>query len=183
MTLVSDLADRGEHIDIDSAPNCHLEVNVEEQQAIIVWTENLRFHAELAQSDEERFAASSIGTLNRWAELTEGGWLKAGAEAALGEELARILVEKAGLSAEFVQSVHDKRGSAVEVWTADTGSDEPCVTFEIVTGYEDGETYEAWLERVGWPVRATLINCTDPGTFMFPYLFSRILYHPIAQEV
>lgn len=41
----------------------------------------------------------------------------------------------------------------------------------------NAETYDAWFDRIGWPVIATLINATDPGTFMFPYLFSAILYH------
>lgn len=171
-------ADMGENPAEESNPNCRLEVDRENRQAIIVWTEYLQFHAELARSDEERFADHVVQTGNRWDDLTEGGWLKPEAERALAGELARILTAEGVSTAAW--TVHgDDHDEPVQVWVADGGGDEPSVTFEVVTDYSEGESYESWFDRIGWPVVATLINCTDPGTFNFPYLFSRILYHTV----
>lgn len=164
-TKVEDLADLGEN-PADAPYDCRLEIDKEEHKAIIVWTETLKFHAELAQLDEQRFSPTVHH--HKWSTLTdEHGWLTVEAQNNLEAELTKLLREKANLV-----------GTDRTVWTENTDDNEPSVTWEIVTDYLPDETYEAWLDRIGWPVIATLINATDPGTFMFPYLFSAILYHP-----
>jgi hypothetical protein len=160
MTLVADLADRGIN-PAESPYDCWLEVDRAENEAIICWRENLEFHAELAKSEEGTFPKWTF--VNSWDSLTdEYGFLKAEVIAALRDELARLLPQ------------------GCQVYADDTAGDEIEVGFEIVTEYREGETYEAWLDRIGWPVIAELINCTDPGTFNHPYLFSAILYHEIG---
>lgn len=158
MALVADLADWG--INPAEYPYDWLEVDREENQAIICWHEPLAFHAELAKSEEDRL---SFTFLNRWSSLTdEYGFLITGAASALRDELARLLPK------------------GCQVYIDKGACDEPEVCFEVVTDYRDDETYEAWLDRIGWPVIAELINSTDPGTFNHPYLFSAILYREIG---
>lgn len=165
-TKVEDLADRGANPAEGTSDYCILEIDKEQHKAIIVWTEMLAFHAELARSDEEKFSPTVHH--HKWSTLTdENGFLTVAAQDSLEAELTKLLKQKANLV------VADQ-----VVWTTDNGYDEPSVTWEIVTDYLPDETYEDWLDRIGWPVVATLINATDPGTFMFPYLFSAILYHP-----
>lgn len=158
-TKLVDLRDRGEN-PAEYPYDCRLEIDPDEHQAIIVWTEDLAFHAELAQSDEERFSDLAQQNWHKWSDLTVDGWLTVESEDKLGVELERLIAK-----------------DGVKVWRSESGGDEPSVTFEVVTDYTDDETYDAWFDRIGWPVIATLINATDPGTFMFPYLFSAILYH------
>jgi hypothetical protein len=50
--------------------------------------------------------------------------------------------------------------------------DEPCWAVSFRTDVLAGETLAQWHQRIGWPVIATVINTTDPGTFNSPYLFS-----------
>lgn len=134
-TLMEDLKDRGE-MPAEAPYDCVIEIDKEERQAIIVWTELLQFHAEHNE--------------------TEWKWLTYEQEDYLAKRLAELIQKQAG--------------KTVQVHSGSSG-DEPNVSFEVVTDYRDGETYQQWLDRVGWPVVATLINVTDPGTFMSAYLF------------
>lgn len=128
MTLVADLADRGIN-PAESPYDCRLEVDVEEHHAIIVWTEALQFHAEYLRTEY---------LADEWAPLVNGdGWLTAVALGAIGKRLQGLL---------------DRAGIETRVWPDAHGDDEPSITFEIVTDYFDDDTYEAWLDRIGWPV-------------------------------
>lgn len=142
-TLMADLADMGEN-PAEAPYACWIEIDRENSLAIVCWSEDLKFHAEYKG--------------DRWKErVDEDGWLTATAEGYIANRLAALIKKQAGV--------------AVEVDTIDYGGDEPNITFEVVTDYQDGETYEHWLDRIGWPVVATLINVTDPGTFNSAYLF------------
>lgn len=124
--------------------NCWIEVDTESRRATIVWVEDLRFHAD-----------------NRRLPLADDGWLKPEAYDELSAELESILQRHVGYGTHAYAS-------------PDFGGDEPHVAFEVDTDYAEGETYGGWLERIGWPIVAALINSTDPGTFNYPYLFSAI---------
>lgn len=159
MTLVADLADRGIN-PAESPYDCLLEVDVEEHHAVIVWTETLGFHAEYNGRREYPAAHGypAWSTEDSWSPLVdEHGWLTPDAETALQIRLAELMPTEA---------------HGATVFIADPRDDHPNIVFEVVTDYAaEGETYEAWLDRIGWPVIATLINVTDPGTFNSPYLF------------
>lgn len=141
-TLVVDLADIGEN-PAEAPYNCWIEIDREERKAVITWVENLQFHAECIGPDHPGW----------WYD----GWLTPAAEDALAKRLAELIAQQGKVSTP-VFSVH-------------YCGEEPNVAFEVVTDYRDGETYEQWLDRIGWPVVATLINVTDPGTFNSAYLF------------
>lgn len=153
-TLVADLADRGEPLaESSDAYSCYLEVDTDEHRAIIVWVEPLAFHA--SWNNYRKWQARPA--TDRWSQHVDGdGWLTPGAEDALKIRLAEMLPKS-------------EIGDTVD--TIDYGGDEPTITFEIVTSYEDGETFSHWYDRIGWPIVATLISVTDPGTFNSPYLF------------
>lgn len=159
MTLVAELADHGVN-PAEPPYDCLLEVDTDERQAVIAWTEHLQFHAEYNGPRELSSPGyGSVVTDDDWSPLVyEDGWLTPDAKRHFADKLAVIIREQTG---------HD-----LTVDTVDTGYDEPSITFEVVTDYRDGESYDAWLDRIGWPVVATLINATDPGTFNHPYLFS-----------
>lgn len=141
--LVADMADRGEPL-AESPNDCYLEVDRDDHKAIVVWRESLAFHAEWNGA--------------RWSDFVDSdGWLTGSAQLKLAQRLTAYLL-KAGIEADVYTGMHD-------------GMDEPNLTFEVVTAYRAGETFKSWHERTGWPVVATLINVTDPGTFMSPYLF------------
>lgn len=143
--LVSDLVDRHESLD-EEAYSCHLEVGAYARQAAVVWIEPLELHAE------------RIGP--RWGSLVDdGGHLLPGVEGALVDRLANLLPASAA-------------GSVINTVDDYAEADRPAVRIEIATNYHDGETFDRWFDRVGWPVVATLRNITDPGTFNSPYLFS-----------
>lgn len=152
MTLVADLADSGIN-PAESPYDCRLEVDVEEHHAVIVWTETLAFHAAYNGPAKGWYASGE----DDWASLVDGdGWLTPDAETSLQVRLAALLPPAA---------------IGATVFIADPRNDEPSITFEVTTDYIEGEAYEAWLDRIGWPVIATLINVTDPGAFNSPYLF------------
>lgn len=137
-----DLKDRGE-MPADAPYDCLIEIDEEECEAIIRWTESLQFHAEYADN---------------WMQYTnDDGWLRPTVESRLANRLNEL--------------IRDQAGVIVDVDLSENNQDEPNITFEVVTGYREGETYGAWLDRIGWPVVATLINVTDPGTFNSAYLF------------
>ena len=149
-TLMVDLKDKGEN-PAEAPYDCWIEIDDENNQAIICWVENLRFHAEYNGPREWT-------SEDAWAPLVDkDGWLTPSAEGAVAIRLQTLIKNQGKV--------------AVEVDTSDYGGDEPTVMFEVVTDYHDGETYEHWLNRIGWPVVATLINLPDPGTFMSAYLF------------
>lgn len=154
-TLVADLADQGEPL-AESPHDCILEVDRDDHKAIVVWREPLQFHIDW-NSGEHYF--DTAPRVNQWSQLADSdGWLTDSAELKLAERLTGYL-RKAGID------------DADVFTTGYNGEDEPTLTFEIVTPYRAGETFDSWFERIGWPVAATLINVTDPGTFMAPYLF------------
>jgi hypothetical protein len=146
-TKMVDLADRGELPDPDDK-RFYLEIDAERQRAIICFVESLRFHAEYNGQDD-------------WASLvTSHGFLTP---------------ETADRVAGRLQQLISKQGHVnVSVEHADylEHDDEPSLGLEIVTDYQDDETFDHWLDRIGWPVIATTINVTDPGTFNSAYLFS-----------
>ncbi|AEK09589.1 hypothetical protein LITTLEE_212 [Mycobacterium phage LittleE] len=147
-TLVSALADLGEPLDDEA--NCYLEVDTEERQAIIVWVEPLVFHA--GWNNHRKWQARPA--IDRWSRYVDAdGWLTRAAADAIVARLQGYI------------------GDCGKVYELEYGGDEPSITFEIVTEYEDGETFDHWFDRVGWPIVATLRNVTDPGAFMSPYLF------------
>ncbi|WPH57860.1 hypothetical protein [Mycobacterium phage WXIN] len=151
--LIADLADRGEPLaESSQAYSCYLEVDRDERHAVIVWVEPLRFHAEY---NGPRKGCYKSGDDDWSPHVDNDGYLNRDARTALGNRLQDYL---------------GARGHVVEPDAYD-GSDEPNITFEIVTSYEDGETFSHWHDRIGWPVVGTLINVTDPGTFNSPYLF------------
>ena len=157
-TPMAALADRGEPLTQPNEPYMYLEINRDEREAVICFTEPLAFHAELAQREE-----SSIRGQRPWADLTdEHGYLTPEQQGKIGTELAKLIKGQTGVDA----TVYSESG-----W-----DDEPSIGFEIVTTYQDGETFNSWFDRAGWPIVATIINVTDPGTFNCPYLFSAILY-------
>ncbi|QDM58027.1 hypothetical protein SEA_BOMBITAS_195 [Mycobacterium phage Bombitas] len=155
-TLVSAFADLGEPLDDEA--NCYLEVDTEERQAIIVWVESLAFHAEF--NGPRQYVATSSYFVDKampdhWsAHVDADGWLTRAATDAIVARLQGYI------------------GDCGKVYELEYGGDEPNITFEIVTSYEDGETFDHWFDRVGWPIVATLRNVTDPGAFMSPYLFA-----------
>lgn len=141
--LVADMADRGEPL-AESPNDCILEVDRDDHKAIAVWRESLAFHIEYNGA--------------RWSDFADSdGWLTSSAELALATRLTSHLA-KGGIEADVYTTGHN-------------GEDEPTLTFEVVTAYRAGETYKSWYDRIGWPIVATLINVTDPGTFNSPYLF------------
>lgn len=156
MTLVSELADQGYPL-AEPAYSCYLEVDREEHQAIIVWVEPLAFHAVYnGPTDHPAHAGyPAWSTPDNWTRhAQESGWLTGPAVRAIVARLQGFIGDK---------------GS---VGVLESGDDEPVIAFEIATTYRAGETFEQWYNRVGWPIVATLINVTDPGSFMSPYLFS-----------
>lgn len=160
MTLIADMADRGELIETGDVHDTRfmLEVDTDERRATIVFTEVLAFHAEY--NGPQTFQTPGFPTVTtegKWTPLVdEDGFLTHDAETALAGRLSAMMPSAADGSAVFI---------------ADSNDDEPNVVIEITTDYTDGETYESWLDRIGWPIVATLINVTDPGTFNSPYLF------------
>jgi hypothetical protein len=172
-TKMIDLKDRGENpAEGDPGENRYLlEINEQDEYnddnlAIITFVEPLRFHAELAQADEERFSESSRQDWNTWASLIGGAGF-------LNDEPTDKLV------AELQKLIDQHAGPDVTVERADyvAGDYEPALGVEFVTHFLPGETFGSWMDRIGWPVIATVNNATDPGTFNFPYLFSAILYN------
>ncbi len=115
--------------------------------ASVVFNEPLKFHADLAK----RF------TPDEWAErIGETGWLNAEWEEKMIDRL-RGYLEKYGVT---------------EIYSVDGGDYEPNFTVEIGADYLEGETFDQWHERIGWPIIATCINVSDPGTFNSPYWFA-----------
>ena len=146
MTLMVDLKDRGvDPTEGSGNPyHCHLEIDDESRLAIVVWTEFLAFHAERNGPAKGWYAS----TEDDWAPLVdENGWLTEGAERRVAIRLADILKDSVGYTL-----------------TVDTyyGPDEPSVVIEVAVPYRDGDTYEEWLDRIGWPVVATLIQRDRP---------------------
>lgn len=158
-TLMEDLADRGEN-PAEAPYNCVIEIDPEEHNAVVVWVEGLQFHAEY-NGPREYPAHAGYGAWtspDNWtSRVNSDGWLTGESERHLANRLNELL--------------RDQGGAVVDVDTVEYGGDEPNVAFEVVTKYREGETYQQWLDRVGWPVVATLINVTDPGTFNSAYLF------------
>jgi hypothetical protein len=142
---MSDLKDRGELPDPDDR-RFYLEIDRDKDLAVICFVEPLRFHAEHNGND--------------WAPLVdENGALKLDVANRIADRL-RDLIKSQG-------------HVAVGVDLADylEHDDEPSFGLEIVTDYQKDETFQHWLDRIGWPAIATVINVTDPGTFNSPYLF------------
>jgi hypothetical protein len=130
--------------------------------ADIEWREELRFHRELCDADHARYPHNP--NFRPWSTYSEGGWLTSESEAVLVAELRKLL------SMEDVETVE----------SGDADGGDGYVAFSIRTDYREGETVQEWTDRIGWHVIATLTNATDPGTFMFPYLFSAMLYRDAA---
>lgn len=172
-TRMMDLVDRGVdgyEVTADNDPRFRVEVSGDngENHAVICFVEPLRFHAELAQADEERFSHAATQTWHKWSELTDDdGYLTAESTEKITTELAAVITgENGGKIVDFDVSHADY----LEF------EDEPTLGIEVGTTFGADETFESWFDRIGWPVIATIINATDPGTFNFPYLFSAILY-------
>ena len=164
--LMSDYADNGiDGADLgatDNYPRFLVEV-ADDGHADVEITEPLAFHAELAQSDEQQSGSDYRGVA--WRTLTdENGYLTSDATAKVAAELARLITSETGLTLDVVHEPDREL------------EDLPSVGLSVRTDYRPGETVQQWTDRVGWPVIATVINVTDPGTFNCPYLFSAILY-------
>ncbi len=155
-TPMTELADQGEPLADDA--NCYLEVDVANRFAVVCWVEELAFHAELARANPHGVQGKS------WDDLTDSssGELTPAARDALIAELERLLKEQ-GIDAEIDDAEYLQ------------GDDRnPAFGLEIATRFHEGETFGSWFDRVGWPIVATLINVTDPGTYNSPYLFSAL---------
>lgn len=117
--------------------------------ASIIFFERLEFHADLAQ----RF------TPDEWRERTDAdGELT-------GKFIDTLLDRMTGYLSEKVEG-------PLYVGTTEGGDSEPNITLEIGANYREGETFGEWFDRIGWPIIATLINVSDPGTFNAPYWFA-----------
>lgn len=141
-------------LDLSDDPRYRVEVHDEDRYTDIVWTEYLAFHRELADRDHARWP-----DMPSWSTFTVDGWLTAENERVLCDELSRLT-------------------GIADIGTEEC-DDEPNITFSIRTEYLEGETVTQWFDRIGWPVVAELTNCTDPGTFNHPYLFSAMLYRKV----
>lgn len=160
-TLMADLADRGEN-PADNDPRFLLEINRDSNQAVLCFVEPLAFHAELARADE----AKGYPAVHRWADLVDStGYLTDAAAEVLRGEISRLFVSKGGISTAQVDLAEHLQHD-----------DESSVGVEVTTTYQVNETYNSWVDRIGWPIVATLIDITDPGTFNCPYLFSALLH-------
>ena len=104
-----------------------------------------------------------------WSHFTyqDGPWLAADNERILCDELKKLT------GIDEIDPVED----------GDPDGEDGYVAFSIHTDYREGETVAEWIDRIGWPVIATLTNATDPGTFNYPYLFSAMLYKDIREGV
>jgi hypothetical protein len=152
-TMMADLVDRGALPDPDDS-RFYLEINTEERQAVICFVEPLQFHAEY--NGPRPYSAKDY-----WAPLvTSDGYLKSDVSERISARLQRLISEQGHVS------VSVEHADYLEY------DDEPSLGLEIVTDYRDAETFDHWLDRIGWPAIATTINVTDPGTFNSAYLFS-----------
>lgn len=142
----------------EASGNYRVEIG-EGGRADIIWREELRFHHELADADAVKYGDRAGGQYKPWSHYTNGIWLTEDNEKKLVDELRRLT----GL--DDIETIED--GDADE---------DGYVAFTIGTTYSPEETVSAWIDRIGWPVVAELTNCTDPGTFNHPYLFSAMLY-------
>ena len=140
--LVSDLVDQGETLDDNG--QAILEVDQIANTATVAWTEPLAFHAAYNGDDWTRHVDAD-------------GYLTPAAEPALAERLSGMFPESCNGTTIFTD--YDDVGDA------------PAIRFELTTSYLPGETFDHWFDRIGWPIVATLVNVTDPGTFGSPYLF------------
>lgn len=145
-SLMVNHIDRGTRPDPDDS-RFLLEVD-NEGHADIVFVDTLAFHAERLGED--------------WAVVSDkNGYLTSKAGEWIASALAAMLRERAG-----IESPDVAYAEGLEY------DDEPSYALSIRTRYSDGETFESWLDRVGWPVIATVTNASDPGTFNHPYLFT-----------
>lgn len=136
--------------------------------ADIIWREELRFHRERCDADAESFGDRN-SNYRPWSTYTEenGGsrWLTTENAEKLVAELRRLTK---------VDDIDTTEDGDADNWD---DANDGYVAFSIRTDYREGETVSEWFDRIGWPVIAELVNCTDPGTFNHPYLFSAMLYH------
>lgn len=151
-TLMTDL--RGTSLDghdLTGGDDFRFTVHVgdDDGRATLAFTEPLGFHADYAGPDE-------------WSAVTDAdGWLTHAAETILADRLRDYLAAELGEAPEYIGAV-------------DSGGDEPVLELEVAADYRPGETFGQWFDRIGWPVVASIINTTDPGTFGAPYWFASL---------
>lgn len=151
--LMSDYsAGRIEGIDLGvDVPGFAVEVHGEQDHvdcaASVVFVDySLAFHAERLGDEAPRW-------------FKPDGWPSDEGDTKLQQRLREILAKRAGVD-------------SPTVWEYNGGGDDPYWGVSIHADYREGETVRAWFDRIGWPIMAALINCTDPGTFNYPYLYS-----------
>lgn len=160
LTPMAELADLGESL-TDDDPRFLLEINTDSEEAVIVFTDYLNFHAELARDDENKGYHHD----HRWADLTDSaGYFTPGAAEKLAQAYSQLLVSR-GVN-----------GVSVYYASGQESDEEPSMVLEFVSRYTTGETYGSWFDRIGWPIVAEVINCTDPGTFNCPYVMTRLRF-------
>jgi hypothetical protein len=144
--------DRIDSVDLTGGhdPRFAVEVSDEGNRATLIFNEPLAFHADLAK----RY------TPEEWKTRTD-------ADGELTAEFEEVLLERLrGYLWDVLPSVPEYIG------TTDGGDYEPNFTIEISADYLEGETFDQWHARIAWPIIATLINVSDPGTFNKPYWFA-----------
>lgn len=124
--------------------------------AAAVWiADPLRYHADFLGAHTWSVIAGADGCLHPQA-----------AKLAV-EVLAERLAAEAGI---ITTVVH-----AVGLETSPAG---PAFAVIVHAPYTAGESFDQWLQRCGWPIMATVVNITDPGTYNSPYL-----YREVAQRI
>jgi hypothetical protein len=150
--LMADLKDTGlTALDFGHDNSLDLLVEIDlEGYADIQIAEPLAFHAERAG--------------DAWRVLVdEGGYLTTAGAAKVVAELTRLITAATGLTVDIEHADYRQY------------DDEPTFGVSILTDYRPDETLQQWTDRIGWPVMATYINVTDPGTFGSPYLFDAVV--------
>lgn len=159
-TPMVDLADIGVSLAADDGdPRFLLEIS-EGNLADIEFRELLEFHRGYFEGEESK----GYPLARTWSQATdESGYLTAYSQDRLVVGYRELLSENR------VSGVTVTYASGLEF------DDEPSVAVTFTSPFDEGETFGSWFDRIGWPIVANIINCTDPGTFNCPYVYSRIV--------
>ncbi|MCK0441183.1 hypothetical protein MUG78_17430 [Gordonia alkaliphila] len=96
--------------------------------------------------------------------MVEEGWLTDTALTLARDAISEILTERSGLPADVIETL------SVDHLTGDY----PGIAVEVTTPIDDPRTVEEVFGAVMNRFWAALTNMTDPGTFNYPYLWSRV---------
>ncbi|MEB3023076.1 MULTISPECIES: hypothetical protein [Mycolicibacter] len=138
-----------------------LEIDPDRNEAEIIFSDHLAFHAEYARQDEQSGRTAD----NPWASITDAnGYLTDQAKSKLTGALSQLLADRgiAGVSTVYAS------GSEFD--------DAPSYVVGFWSTFAAGETFDSWFSRIGWPIIAAVINSTDPGTFNWPYVFNALRF-------